>query len=213
MGRSSRRYPPSLSRRRTAQVQPKLKLLIFCEGKNTEPAYFEGVAEAFGNRLVRVDAQRAAGTPRTLVDKALSHKKKIGRPQNSFEENDQIWVVFDRDEHPHVMEAINLAKEHRVGVAFSNPCFEIWGLMHFDNCDAPIHRHDAQKSLASKLKGYEPNKSKSLDLAVLLPKTGEASARAANTRKRRESEGDPLGCPYTDVDLLTNLIIENGKAC
>ncbi len=35
---------------------------------------------------------------------------------------DEIWCVFDRDEHPYVSDAIALAKHHQIGVAFTNPC-------------------------------------------------------------------------------------------
>ena len=123
MARNPRRLPPPLGRRGGPRIEPKLKLLIYCEGKNTEPAYFEGLARAFGNRLVQVNTERGAGVPKTLVEKALARKKSLGRPQNSFEEGDQIWVVFDMDEHPLVLEALNLAKSHSIGVAYSNPCF------------------------------------------------------------------------------------------
>lgn len=212
MARAPRRFPPTLGRRRGPIIQPKLKLLIFCEGKNTEPDYIKGLAAAFGNRLVTVDAKGAAGVPKTLVEKALAARKAIGSPKNSFEEGDQIWVVFDRDEHPGVTAAINLAKSTGIGVAFSNPCFEIWGILHYQDHDAPIHRHDAQRMLAGLMSGYDPGRGKSLDLQIMLPRTEHAGLRAKAMRKRRFEQGDELGCPYTDVDVLADLIISNGKA-
>lgn len=91
MSKGNNRSSPSLARRKSPSIEPRLKLLIFCEGKNTEPDYIEGVARAFGNRLVSIDAQRAAGVPKTLVQKALNARTKNGKPKNSFEEKDQIW--------------------------------------------------------------------------------------------------------------------------
>ena len=49
------------------------------------------------------------------------------RSKDSFEENDQVWAVFDRDEHPRFDEAIALCDGHGVLVGRSNPCFELWG--------------------------------------------------------------------------------------
>ena len=203
--------PPRLDRRGKPVRAPKLRLMIFCEGALTEPAYFEGLARAVGNGLVRVESEPGAGVPMTLIQKALAEKKRRGRARDSYESKDQIWVAFDRDEHPNVPQAIELGRQHKIGVAFSNPCFEIWALIHFDDRDGPIHRHDAQRELARLMAGYDRKRAKSLDLPLMLPRTNDAIARADRMRKRRVEQGDPLGCPYTTVDQLVALIVKNGK--
>ncbi len=48
----------------------------------------------------------------------------------SFEENDEIWVVFDRDDPPRFEETIALCKSHRIKIGRSNPCFEVWLILH-----------------------------------------------------------------------------------
>lgn len=207
----ARHMPPNLERRGKPTRAPKLRLLIFCEGALTEPAYFEGLARAVGNGLVTVESAAGAGVPLTLVQKALAEKKRRGKARDSYESNDQIWVAFDRDEHPNVAQALDLGRQHKIGVAFSNPCFEIWALIHFGDRDGPIHRHDAQRELAALMTGYDRRRAKSLDLRKMLPLTSDAIGRADRMRKRRVEQGDPLGCPYTSVDQLVSLIVENGK--
>lgn len=44
----------------------------------------------------------------------------------------EIWCVFDRDSHPSYQEAFQLASHNkRIHLCWSNPCIELWFLMHF----------------------------------------------------------------------------------
>lgn len=44
----------------------------------------------------------------------------------------EIWCVFDRDRHPSYQEAFELASHNRrIRLCWSNPCIELWFLMHF----------------------------------------------------------------------------------
>lgn len=43
-----------------------------------------------------------------------------------------VWCVFDRDRHPSYREAFELAsRNRRIRLCWSNPCIELWFLMHF----------------------------------------------------------------------------------
>ena len=59
--------------------------------------------------------------------------------------------------------------------------------------------------------GYDPNKGKYLNFDLASASLGEASARAKKMRQRRISESKPLENPYTDFDVLVDLIIANGR--
>jgi len=209
---AKRNFPtaPSLSRRGAVRP-PKIALLLFSEGKNTEPEYFEGFAAAHGNNLVRLKIVAAAGVPMTIVDSASEAKSRIARSKDSFTKYDQIWAVFDRDEHDNVEQAISIAKSRGIEVAFSNPCFEVWLLLHHTNYDADEHRGQTQKRYQAIDRGYDSNGSKSVDLKSLMAGYDEACRRAKRMRTRREEERTPKGAPYTDVDVLTELIRENGR--
>ncbi|MES2173279.1 MAG: RloB family protein [Pseudomonadota bacterium] len=202
--------PPSL-KRRGAVRPPKIALLIFSEGQNTEPEYLKGFARAHGNGLVKIKIVAPAGVPMTIVDSASEAKSQVARSKDSFAEYDQIWAVFDRDEHENVEQAISIAKSRGVKVAFSNPCFEVWLLLHHVEYDADEHRKQTQKRYQGIDKGYDPSGSKSVDLKSLIGGYDEACRRAKRMRARREEERTPKGAPYTDVDVLTELIRENGR--
>lgn len=85
-----------------------------CEGRNTEPTYFRELRRSITNALVDLEIVSAAGVPYSLAERAVELAKgtKLARRRhgggNSYEAHDQIWAVFDRDEHPRYEEAIAL---------------------------------------------------------------------------------------------------------
>jgi hypothetical protein len=58
---------------------------------------------------------------------------------------DEIWCMFDIDEHPNVDNAFALANGQGITLAVSNPCVELWFLLHFKPQTAWLDRHDAQQ--------------------------------------------------------------------
>ena len=73
--------------------------------------------------------------PKTLVERAVAMKREAAlEAKRKKDENlkyDQVWCVFDIDEHPFVPEAKQQARDNGIEVAISNPCFELWALLHF----------------------------------------------------------------------------------
>jgi hypothetical protein len=161
------RRPPDLKRRRHRR-EPRRRFIIYCEGLNTEPAYFAALRRVFRDALIDIATVPAAGVPLTLAKSATDRARELGlargsrKAQNLFEKNDQIWAVFDRDVHPHHQEAVALCEGVGVGVGRSNPCFELWLILHeedFDRLDdgnavrAYLRQLRACKSIAQRLKG------------------------------------------------------------
>src|SRR5260221_4566447 len=137
--------PRALTRRK-AQRAAKLAVVIVCEGKNTEPHYFKSFAAEHGNMLVDLKIIDSAGVPMSLVNEAMRVRadlsKRAKNSNNSFEERDQVWAVFDCDDHPEIVRAIEQAVAAGVQIGYSNPCFELWALLHFQDHDAPIGRRE-----------------------------------------------------------------------
>jgi hypothetical protein len=131
-------------------------------------------------------------------------RSKSGR--DSFAENDQVWVVFDRDEHHNVPEAIALCERSRVGVAYSNPCFELWLILHIQDFDRPDDRHAVQKHLQTLHPEYDPDAGKTPDCQSFLPQIEAAERRALRLLSRRQDEREPYGVPSTTVCHLTAAI-------
>ena len=58
---------------------------------------------------------------------------------------DEIWCVFDTDAHENLPHAIEEARQSGIAVAVSNPCFELWLVLHVREQTAYIDRHDVQR--------------------------------------------------------------------
>lgn len=199
-------------RRRGSSRGPLLRIVIYMEGKNTEPQYFERFAVEHGNSRVEIDCVGGAGVPATLVDKAKARNAQIRRSRNSFEREDQVWVIFDEDEHPDVQQSIQRARGLGVKVGYSNPCFEVWLLLHHGDHDNSDDRRQVQRRLGLLDPGYKPTGAKEPTYPLLSARYSDAKRRAEAMRARRIAEGDEMGRPYTDIDLLTEIIIANGRA-
>ena len=191
-------------KRRPAKREPLRRFTIFCEGENTEPVYFRALERKYRRQALIGLEIVPVGVPMTIARQASARMKKRGR--NSFDEKDQVWAVFDRDEHPNHEAAIRMCEENRVGVARSNPCFEVWLILHEGDFDRPYDRHAVQAHLASLRPEYDRDKNKSCDCDHLVKSVEKAEARAIRQLERRDQEGAPFGPPSTTVGHLTAAI-------
>lgn len=202
-------------KRKAANKKPKSLILAVCEGANTEPAYLSDFAKHHGNNLVSVQCIKGAGAPVTIVDKAVNEKKTLARNArksgNSFDSSYQVWAVFDIDEHPNISQAVDKAHANGVMVARSNPCFEIWPLLHINNQGAHIHRHDLQRKLRDKMPSYDPSSSKKIDYDSIKNNYETAKKRAESLMMGHEEVGSPLDNPSTDIFELLEEIKRYGK--
>ena len=150
-----------------------------------------------------------------MVQRAVEEKhilkKRASRDRDSYAKKFEVWGAFDVDEHPKIPEAQDMAKGNGIKLCISNPCFDLWGLLHFIVQDAPIHRHEAQRKLSIEMPSYDPGKGKRFDYELLKSRYETAKARAVILNKRRQEEGIAGGNPSTNVYDLLELIIENGR--
>jgi hypothetical protein len=101
-----------------------------------------------------------------------------------------IWCVFDADEHPRLHDALIQARDNGIPVALSNPCFELWILLHFENQSAYLDRATARRAVERHVRGYDERKHVPYEL--LVPGEADASARAQSLEARHERNGSPL---------------------
>jgi hypothetical protein len=116
------------------------RVIIACQGTKTEVHYFK----AFFHALI----QNKNISKSSFVIAKHSHTDPIGvltdlqvalKKDSEFEHQ---WIVIDRDEHESFANALYQAKSINVNVAYSNPSFELWYLLHFEDFNSSIHRHD-----------------------------------------------------------------------
>ena len=196
---SNRHAPPPKRSRRTQQPRRIVRLLT--EGRRTEVEYLAKWAAVHRER-VTVDFDPFHGTPMSLVDRAVTLVEqrlrtiRRGRSDSPF---DEIWCVFDRDEQPYVDEAIALAASHEIGVAFSNPCFELWLVLHANDLRRHTERHAVQ-SMSAEL-GFTVGKGLAPNAWPILQSAWEAAEdRAVTLDAMHTSNGSPVGSnPSTSV--------------
>lgn len=109
------------------------KVLIVCEGENTEPSYFKELVRFY--KLTFIDKKSIIGTGYTQK-RIVEEAEKL-----SIEDDyDEIWCVFDHDPKPDNLvqsqnfnAAIAMAEARGFKVAYSNEAFEFWIILHFEN--------------------------------------------------------------------------------
>jgi hypothetical protein len=192
--------------RRPPFRDPRPVILIVCEGESTEPEYFDGFWRAARNPRVRIFIPAQHGVPKTLVEVAKQLKKDAqddAKKQN--DENlafDSIWCVCDVDEHPHLPDAKQMARDNEIHLAISNPCFELWLLLHFRESPGMQHRDKVR----AMLRGYVPEYDKHVEYKTYAAGYPQAVIRARRLYETAESAADSGRNPTTGVYRLTELI-------
>lgn len=194
-------------RRKRAVLAPAARVVVVTEGALTEPKYLRSFNLIHTDNAIRLVIRPGIGDPRAVVERAVREKKALRG--DSLAGQDTVWAVFDRDVHPRFAEAIDLARGNDILLAVSNPCFEIWGVFHYRDFDAEVHRHECQRELARLCPSYSSSGSKVFDDSAIIEQGySSAVARAKNSRRRRQKEGNSEGNPSTRVYLLTEYILK-----
>ena len=191
--------------RKLRKLKPIPRMLIVCEGKLTEENYFSGVRRQFHIPKELVRLELAKGNPKTVVDLAVSLKNK-NLAQNTLSSGsrfEQVWCVFDRDSHAHIPDAQQKAQAHKIRIAFSNPCFELFLLLHFCDCYAELHRDLVRKILEEE---YLPGYDKSFDYVLLRDRYKDAKRRTTIINSRSEVQDQIQSAPFCSVPDLIDAI-------
>jgi hypothetical protein len=193
----------SLQRRR-ARREPKPRFLIVCEGTVTEPCYFRDVRHV-ERSLIELQIEPRA-TPKAIVERAAELKKQADHDaERRTDDNlryEEVWCVFDIDDHRLIPEAKDQARANGIELAISNPCFELWALLHFQDQSAHIARGKVQRLCATCMPGYE----KRLDYETLRPKYPDALHRAQELEKWHDLRSTVGANPSTAVYRLVERI-------
>ncbi|MBH0057563.1 RloB domain-containing protein [Pseudoalteromonas sp. SWXJZ94C] len=157
--------------RKVSSRKPYDRILIVCEGSKTEPIYLEEarIELELDSANIMIDGT-CGSSPISVVKHAESIFKKEVFSGGLY---NQVFCVFDRDNHTTYLEAIkyvdvlnknliqeNISNEPIFNAIHSDPSFEFWLLLHFNYSTKP----------------YQPKQGKSVgdqvidDLKVYMPK-------------------------------------------
>ena len=197
-------------RRRRPFRNPLPRVLIVCEGTRTEPGYFHDLRHT---ERIPIELEISpGGVPKTLVERAVELKNTAKKDAKSAQDEnllyDEVWCVFDIDEHPAVPDAKQQARDNGIELAISNPCFELWILLHFRDQRAHIDRAVVQRDCAKYLPDYE----KAVPFVKLHPNYEEAVKRALDLDAWQQTRGSEGSNPSTRVHKLTEKIKGFGRS-
>jgi hypothetical protein len=196
-----RRSRSGLTRRGPSR-EPLLVLWVYCEGK-TEVRWLDYLQRRFRDLAIHIEREGEVGAPTTIVERAAEKARELRRKRrNPTEGRDEVWVVFDRDEHPDVAGPMGQACGLGIGVAFSNPCFELWPLLHCADQAAWIHRHDCQRKLHGLHPKYHHDDHPYVDWPTIELGSPAAVHRSIELHRRGADAGDILRNPSATAWLL-----------
>ena len=131
------RKPRKHVERRSPEREPYDRVLIVCEGRKTEPNYFQELVNRHRLSTANIVVTGIGEGPIQIVQRAKTLSQK---EQSHGEKYDSVYCVFDRDEHSSFDQACAVANESNLKLARSWPCFEFWLLLHFRFTRAPYTR-------------------------------------------------------------------------
>jgi len=119
-----------------SELNPKKRIIISCEGSNTEPDYFEAIKDKLSEHisvLIEIEViekEPGASEPKDVV----SNLDNFLNEQDKEEYGDELWVVWDREKviarKINILEILPECKEKNYNIAMTNPLFEFWLLLH-----------------------------------------------------------------------------------
>jgi len=200
---SNRRGRMKQEARRKPFRSPKRRLLVVCEGENTEPQYIRGLERFLRDATLSIEIPPERGDPKKLVQVAKTfNSAAIQDARRSGDDNvrfDEVWCVFDRDDHERFDAACQMAKDNLFRLAVSNPSFELWLLLHFQDNPGQQHRDRIKEMLVKKVQGYDKN----IDFGKYVDGLNAAAVRAKRIDDTALQDGEPLFTnPSTSVYLL-----------
>jgi len=159
----------SRAKRRKRKVKPTI--LIISEGKDTEVNYFK----EFNLKYVNVDIK--------IADKNSAGKNKSRKTDPINQRVEELERAYKKTK--------DYEKERKtvINLGISNPCFEVWYLLHYIYTTANLKDYGAVKNKLVKetpLRDYEKNKCINI---LLHDKTDEAIKNSVKLKDHHESLG------------------------
>ncbi len=191
-------------------------IYIFTEGKETEPNYFESKKKEIRKTNIQIVVKGVGYNTLSLVDYALDYISKEQIEINGSAESDKCWVVFDKDDYDRDFDnAIRKAENNNLKVAYSNECFELWFLLHFDFINTAIGRKNYINKLDKKMndidgQNYQKNSENMYDLIKHLEKDAIRNAGKLLKMYKKSSTYSKKN-PSTTVHLLVEDLNELRK--
>lgn len=211
-----------IERRGSKPRRTKPVILIVTEGEKSEPKYFEHFRTRQNNVEVRVVPNSKNGSKTDYLNLIRKASRICKDDDLSPRSGDSVWIVADGDVNYQAADAIKkknealtqaraTAEKEAYSLLISNPCFELWYLLHLRYTTAHLPDYDAVKKALEQagIKDYEKHNDLYEQLAS---ETIEAIKRAKRLETHQLENGFtlPLGIdanPFTEVYRLVEKLL------
>jgi len=209
---------------RTAGVTRDTSIIVVaCEDTHAVKQYFA----KFRTRRIQykiLPTEDGKSSPRAVIQRLDKYRDDYAQ-----EEGDELWICIDADHwirgnhQRELSQVMQECRQKEYGIAISNPCFEVWLLLHFSDIDDKLLREVLEKPPSATVRsedrdslrcaefenqlrklpgGY--NKSKVCMLSISGNQVIKAVERARGSDK---STGDIPDCPGTRVYKLIDALL------
>ncbi|WP_373533800.1 RloB family protein [Microcoleus sp.] len=176
--------------------------IVATEGEETEKQYFG----MFKSTRIQVEILATPEDGKSSPEYVLKRLDKC-KKQYDLNEDDMLWLVSDvdrwRDEK--LSEVCRQARQKGYNLAISNPCFEVWLTLHFEDINSEDRTCKNFKArLRTILGSYNGS---NLDISAYEPNTKDAVNRAKNLHPSSQHNWPPtLG---THVYRLVEILLKS----
>lgn len=173
--------------------------IVATEGVKTEPQYFAILNNCYS--FIHVDCLKSSNSPPEVLKNMKDHLKK-----EPLKKSDEAWLVVDKDQWTDEQ----LAQLHawsqdadNYGLALSNPKFEYWLLLHFEDGT----NIGSLSKCSDRLKKNLPDYDKGLDSRKITSDMIEDAVPRAKVRDNPPCEDWPRTFGSTTVYKLVENIL------
>ena len=153
----------------------KRRFIVSTEGEKTEPQYLRMLQDINPDVYIKCLSNRKESDPEKVLLRMTNYLSS-----NKLENGDEAWLMVDKDDwtdtqlHPLAEWA---ESKEAFGLALSNPNFEYWLLLHFEDGNKVNNSQKCNVRLKKALPKYE----KRIDIR----KYNDSNIRQATERARR----------------------------
>lgn len=190
-------------KRKSREIPEKDTILILCQGKETEKNYFNSLGEDESLITEAFNVEVKSKNPLRMIDYALK--------KNCLKKSKYImaWCVFDMDEtkSDEFNKAVFQDGKQNIRVAYSNPMFELWFLLHYRNLDVKLHRKAIGEKIGEifwKIHNKEYKKNDEGIYQLLKEKMEQAIQNAEILYSKCDRRNPARANPSTTIHLLIN---------